>query len=173
MPIRLKLKKEPYIIHLPLGVWVKVRPLNTATYEMAKAKAQRMARKLSEDSIEAVQVGATVNMGDLPDITDPDGLVGVGQLLFTQALAQAAIMEWAGVFHPDNDEPLPVSEQSVADLMRVQNMAEVFLTEYTKTHTDMVMEGNVSSPAPSGTSAAGPDTADGAATKEAPAPAVA
>lgn len=166
--IRLSIPKEPYWLDLSHGVRVRVRPLSTAVYEAARAKAARQSRAILADHAEIAAVGGDVS--GLPDMADVDAVAGLSQLLFAQGLAVAAILEWTGVLDGDTDLPVPVTEKSVCDLMMVHRMAEDFVVQYTRTHEQLVAEGNGSRPAPNGTSAAGRDTATGAANREAPAP---
>ena len=166
--IRLSIPKEPYWLDLVHGVRVKVRPLTTAVYEASKIRGYRMARKVAEEHAEVTAAGGDVT--GLPDISDDDAAAGLSQLLFAQGLAGSAIIEWEGVLDADGS-PAPVTETTVGDLMLIHRMAEEFVIKYTAVHDQVLAEGNASGPAPSGTSAAGPDTAKGAAGKASPAPA--
>lgn len=165
--IRLSLPKDPCWIDLPHGVRVLVRPLTTAIYEAARAKGARLAGDLVGEHAEIVMAGGSVE--GLPNLEDRDAVVGLSQFLFAQALAAAAVIRWDGVLSEDG-EPMEVSEAAVADLMRYHNIAEEFLVKYTRSHAEAVAEGNASRPSPNGTTAAGRNIAEGAESKDAPAP---
>lgn len=166
--IKLSLPKNPYWIDLPHGVRLYVRPLTMAVYEAARAKGSRLVADILQDHAEITMAGGTVE--GLPDLNDEDARAGLSQFLFAQALAAAAIIRWEGVLSEDGD-PMEVTEQSVADLMRYHDMAEGFLVKYTRSHAEAVSEGNASRPSPNGTTAAGRNIAEGAGSKDSPAPA--
>lgn len=168
--VRLSVPKEPYWMDLPHGVRVFVRPCSTAIYEAARAKGQRLVTSLLADHAEITLAGGSVE--GLPDLDDADARDGLSQYLFTRALATAAIIAWSGVQRADGSGPAEVTEQTVADLMRIHTFAESFLIAYTQPLAEATMEGNVSGPSPSGTSGEGPRTARGAETSDCPAPMV-
>ena len=60
------------------------------------------------------------------------------------------------------DQPAEVTDTAIAELMQLPRMAESFVVQYTETHEAVIAEGNVSRPAPNGTSAAGLTTAEAA-----------
>lgn len=164
--IRLNLETEPYWIDLPHGVRVFVRPLTTAIYEAAQAKGARLVAEILREHSEISLAGGTVE--GLPDLEDRDAVAGLSQFLFAQALAMSAIIRWEGVLG-EEDEPIEVSPDAVASLMKFHRMAEEFVVAYTRTHVEAIAEGNASRPSPSGTSAAGRNTAEGAENKGSPA----
>jgi hypothetical protein len=159
--IRLSLPKEPYWLSLPHGVRVFVRPLTTPVYEAARTSGYRLAGELVKEHAEISMVGGTVE--GLPDISDADAVSGLSQFLFTKALAVRAIMKWEGVV--DNaGNPAEVTGQTVSDLMLIHDMAEAFLSEYTKIHAGLLSEGNASGLSPNGISEEGQNIAQGAET---------
>jgi len=166
--IRLDLPKEPYWMDMPHGVRLFVRPLTTAVYEAASARGRRLARQLCEEYAEVKAVGGSIE--GLPDVSDPDAVAGLSQLIFVQALARSAVVAWEGVAAA-NGTRAPVTPGNVDALMLHHRVAEAFVVDYTRTLAELVSEGNASRPSPSGTSAAGRATAKGAGTAEAPAPA--
>jgi len=159
--------KEPYWIELAHGVRVRVRPLTTAMYEAARAKALRRVRELVDERRLIEEAGGRVE--GLPDLADPDQAAGFSQFMFAQGLAQAAVFEWQGVLAADG-APAPVTDETVAELMMVHRLAEEFVVRYTATHERLIHEGNACGPSPSGTSATGPATAGRAARKARRAP---
>ncbi|WP_245644363.1 hypothetical protein [Magnetospirillum moscoviense] len=96
-------------------------------------------------------------------------MAGFSQLLFAQALARTAILDWEGVLEAEG-APAAVSDTHVADLMLIQGVAEAFVGLYTAPHEAVLAEGNASRPAADGTSAAGRDIAASATTTVPPAP---
>lgn len=164
--IRLSLPREPYWLELPHGVRLLVRPMTTAIYETARAKGARLAADVVAEHAGIALAGGSVE--GLPDLDDRDAVLGLSQFLFAQALAQAAIIRWEGVLD-EEDQPAELTERSVADLMRFHRMAEEFVVAYTRTHFEVIAEGNGSRPLPSGTTAEGLNTAEGAGNKPSPA----
>lgn len=165
--IRLSLPKDPYWLDLPHGVRVLVRPLTTAIYEAARAKGARLAGDVVSEHAEIVMAGGAVE--GLPDLEDEDAMAGLSQFLFVQALAVAAIIRWEGVLD-EAGNPVEVTAKAVRDLMWFHRVAEGFVSAYTRPHAEAVAEGNASRPSPNGTSAAGRTIAEGAASKDSPAP---
>ena len=137
--IRLALPSKPYDIALDHGVTVTVRPCDTAIYEAARAKVARLVRDIGRQQDEAVEIGARLE--GLPDLTDEDARAGFSQALFVAALAQAAVTAWTGVLDAEG-KPAPVTDQTIAELMRVPAMAERFIVAFTRPHADLVAEGN-------------------------------
>lgn len=166
--IVLDLPKEPYWIDLPHGVSVRVRPLTTAIYETAREKARRRTREIVDDIARVRAAGGAVD--GIPDLSDPDAAAGFSQLVFAQGLAEAAIFEWKGVFLPDRATPAPVTPQAVSDLMMIHGQAEAFVVLYTRTHENLIIEGNASRPSPSGATAGAGTTAQAAGLSASPAP---
>ena len=69
----------------------------------------------------------------------------------------------------DDDQPAPVTEAYVLQLMRIHKCAEEFVEQYTSDQERLIAEGNGSGPSPSGTSVKRPNTARGAGTRTSPA----
>lgn len=166
--IRLDLPTKPYWLDLPHGVRLFVRPLDTAIYEAARQRGMRLAKQIIQEHAEIQAAGGEVT--GLPDFSDQDGILGLSQMLFVQALARSAILRWEGV-GDKHGTPVDPTDEAVATLMRIHRMAEEFTLAYTATHQGLVAEGNVSRPAPNGTLAAGLNTAEPATKKGCPVPA--
>lgn len=156
--------KDYWLPPLRHGVEVKVRPLTTPVYEAALASGRRRAREMGAKHVELSAAGARIE--GLPDLSDPDGLAGYTQLLFVQALARAAILEWKGVGR--SGAPIPFSADVCDELMLVHGVAEDFVTLYTANYALLVAEGNGSGASPNGTMAAAPNTAVPAAQTASP-----
>jgi len=158
--IRLNLPTEPYWLDLPLGVRLKVRPLDTAVYEACRYRAAREARRIIEERKET-------GKGSLVDEDDADGLA---TFLVTAALARAAIMEWQGVEDAEGKGVAPVNDTTVSDLMRVPLIASEFRRRILEPYEALVAEGNAFGPTPNGASAEASTTAPNAKRKGCPAP---
>jgi hypothetical protein len=105
---------------------------------------------------------AGADITGLPDLSDEDALAGLSQMLFAQGLDRSSITKWEGVLDA-GDQPAEITDAAIAELMQLPRMAESFVVQYTETHEAVIAEGNVSRPAPNGTSAAGLTTAEAAA----------
>jgi hypothetical protein len=89
-------------------------------------------------------------------------MLGLRDQMMLQALARHAITEWEGVADEEGN-PISPSSEAVDALMRDHPaIAATFETEYLRDLTAMYAEGNGSGAAPTGTSAAAPDTVDAA-----------
>ena len=100
--------------------------------------------------------GGTIE--DLPDTDDRDGLAGLSQMFFAQALAAHAVIEWEGVGDADGNAAA-VTRENVETMIRdFPGIADDFLVRYTSPLAAAYAEGNGSGAAPSGTSEAAPST---------------
>ena len=176
MPVKLGIAKENYWLDLdvqaldqvePIHLRLLVRPLTTATYAAARSRASRRLAALALEFTEVAAVGGDVT--GLPDLDDEDERSGVAQMLFAQCLAVSAMVEWEGV-EMDDDEPAPVKEENICELMRNRLVSDAFLEAYTRPYEQIASEGEGSGAEPSGTSATAPTTASNAETETIPAP---
>jgi hypothetical protein len=147
--LKLNLKTESYWISLPGKIRVKVKPVSTAIMSTAQSMALASYRQL-------------VDGGELDPANDALRR-GTSESLLIKALAQLAILEWEGVLAADNDDPAPVNDQTISDLMDIWLVAQEFLKAYVTQFTLLETEGNVSAPAANGISAAAALTAGNAA----------
>jgi hypothetical protein len=152
--------RVPHWLDLVMGVSVYVRPPTTAIRNAALAKGKRLVRETLDHQRGIEAAGGTVN--GMIDLTDPDNVAGLSQQFYATALGCAAIMEWKGVLPPEGDEISPITEETIGDLMSIGPISDDFLVKYLWPNDMVQLEGNLSGPAPRGTSAAGPDTAKGA-----------
>ena len=167
MAICLGKTPAPFDIELPHGVIVTVRPLRTAIQQTALFFATNAVKRLTE-SVDDVEAAGGETDG-LPDLATEEGRAGYAQEMYMTALAQAAIIEWRGVLDEDGN-PLPVTDEAVAELMRHDGFADSFLSQYAREAMMRISEGNASRPLPTGTMAKAPDIAKSAETSEAPVP---
>ena len=158
--IRLNLPTEPYWLDLPLGVRLRVRPLDTAVYEACRYRAARDAKRIIGERKEAGN--------DAP--VDEDDADGLATFLVTAALARAAIISWEGVEDADGDGIAPVSDTTVSDLMRIPLIASDFRRRILEPYEQLVSEGNASGPLPDGALAEASTIAANAKRKDCSAP---
>lgn len=164
--IRLTLPEEPYWIELGDGAAVRVRPCDTRIYTTARAAARLEASRALAAIEDVERHGGSVAGLDLADQAEIEGL---SQMVFVQALARSAIVDWRGVLD-ENDAPLDVTPEAAARLMRFHDIAERFLDEYGAPYEARFSEGNASGPSAAGISAEGPTTAPDAGKADRPAP---
>ncbi|MGL4966166.1 MAG: hypothetical protein ACRC67_33405 [Inquilinus sp.] len=168
MAIRLNLQRDPFWLDLPYGVQFRVRPCTTAIWEQALARGRRLGLELGIHA-EAIETAGGAVSG-LPALTDPDAIAGLSQMLFAQALAQCAAIEWRGVLNEEGTAPEPLSEPAVATAMEMfPEIASDFVAKYTRTMGEAIVEGKGSGTSPIGTGAAVPTTAEGAGNRTSPA----
>ena len=150
--IRLDLPREPHWLDLPHGVRLHVRPLDTATDAAARAAAAADLRERGES---------------VPPAAAKDSWrLGQAKAALARALGQLTILEWSGVLVPDG-APAPVTEDTVALLMAIPDIATAFLRQIYAPLDRLAAEGNVSGAAPTGISAAAPGIAVGAGAADA------
>lgn len=158
--LRLDIPDQPYWLELEAGPRLYVRPLQTPQYNVAKARNVEALRKMVEERQGILETGGKVD--HLPDISDEAARQGFAEFLFTVALAQSAIMEWEGV-GDEAGEPIPVSHEAVARLMRIPTIADDFIKQYTRHYETILSEGESSPAGANGTSQAAGATATTAA----------
>ena len=146
--LKLNLKTEAYWIDLPGKVKVKVKPISTAVMSAAQSMALENYRQL-------------VDSGELDPANDALRK-GTSESLLIKALARLSIIEWEGVLAADSDDPAPVNDRTIGDLMDIWRVAQEFLKAYVTQLALLETEGNVSAPAANGTSAAVAPTAGSA-----------
>src|SRR5437868_6730429 len=174
MGIRLSKRSSDHLekVELPGGVTVWCVPANTVVWEAAKSYVAEIMRQALEGNEALEEVGIDVSM--LPDLLDPHVNAGFRKLLFVQALAGTVIKRWQGVEIQEAEEgpwiPAPLTRVQVNQVMMIHSMAEAFIERYGRKFTVRFSEGNASRPSPSGTMAAGLNTATGAATSANPVP---
>ena len=164
--IRLSVPKEPYWLDLLEGVRVKIKPVTAMEQAAARAYARRVRNELVSSNGSAKALGGEV-IG-VPDQEDPDMAIASEDLLYGQGLARHIILEWEGILD-DEDQPAPVSEDAIDVFMRLPYIAELFLNTVQMSLGRIIAEGNASGPAPSGSSVAGPSTAEDAESTTSPA----
>lgn len=168
--IRLNLPREQRWLNLKHGVRVKVRPLTTAVYEAARIGAHRKTVQIAVDQGLIKAAGGTI--ADLPDSTDHDGLSGLWEMIFIQALGVHAIIEWEGVGEDDGAAAECTHEKIESLLREYPGVAGEFLAKYTEPMDALASEGNAFGAAQNGISAAAPNTVKDADPAEAHVPTV-
>jgi hypothetical protein len=156
--LKLNRPKESRWVDLGRGVRVLRKPMTPAMLAAAQsaAKAEVLRIKAGRDGL--LMHGAEVFGLDLDD---PHVAAGLAQDVMTRALAKYLITDWQGVA-ADNGAPLPFDAAKLPDLMAHEDLANTFFADCLTPQLALAAEGNGFGPSPSGTSAAGPDTADAA-----------
>lgn len=165
--LRLNLKKDPYWLELPAGVKLKVRPLSTALMSMAQSSVIKQIASWRQERSSRMDAGVDAN--EIPDVDDEHTRFGLSESLLIKALAHGALIEWEGVMDESGKTPAPLSPKTINDLMDIWFIAQEFWKQYTNSLLILETEGNASGLAAHGTSAAGPDIAKDATTKNSPA----
>lgn len=160
--IRLGLPKKPRWLTLGNGVRLHVRPLTTALYESARVTGTRKATAVAVEQGLIKAAGGTIE--DLPETDDRDGIAGLSQMFFAQALAGHAVIEWEGVGDADGNAAAVTRENVEAMIRDFPGVADDFLVQYTSPLAAVYAEGNGSGAEPSGTSEAAPTIANPAET---------
>ena len=146
--LSLKIPTEPYWLDLKLGVRVQVRPFTSAVFYAAQSVArQKLGDTPSENT--ALEEGRRI-------------------AAFTAALAKVGILAWEGVLLPDSEEPAPVNNQTVGDLMSFWTLADEFRTQYTGLKELLDAEKKPCLSAANGISAAEPAIAPDAVNSDSP-----
>jgi len=131
--IRLDLSNEPAWLDLGHGVRLHLHPLTTAM--MVASRNDPAVAALSEDA------------------TDEESA-----LVFAKALARNATIDWDGVGDSDGNV-IQITPEGISALLDVWPLFEAFQTKYVAKGLVLDQEKNVSSPLPSGSSAAAMDIA--------------
>lgn len=142
--LNLSALNESRWVDMPQGVRLKLRPVTTAV----RMAAQTAARTSLEGLDEAARGDAAL-------------MTGLGFQTLLECLARYAVEDWDGVADQDGT-PLPVTPEALAALMRLEEIAHAFFVEVMRPAETVAMEGNVSGPAPRGTSAPARNTAGAA-----------
>lgn len=152
MPLRvgrLDLPREPYWLDLPLGVRIKVRPLDAALFTAATRLAAKTLNEARPGFARAIAAGDSARA-----VSD-----GVWAAALTTEVAQLAILDWTGVIDDDS-----VSCPPDATLIRsVFNQNWMIALEFHRLYVlqaeGLVAEGEGCAPAPNGSSGRAPTIA--------------
>ena len=117
------------------GVALECRPPTTALVEQARSEARR-------------QAGG-----------DDDGAI---EEAYTLALLKAAVVSWTGVGDKDG-KPVAVNDETLAAFGRLHPVGILWRSAYLASAIERALEGEDCAPAPHGTTAGAPATADAAA----------
>jgi hypothetical protein len=166
--LRLGLPREPRWLDLGYGVRLRVRPFNAAVLAAARSEAHALGRALRDNRAALLLAG--LDPANLPDLEDEHVLAGVAETLLVKILARHVVDDWQGVLAADGSAAAPLNDATLGELLDIPAMAGAFLRQATEPFAALVAEGNGSGAAPSGTSAAAPDTAKGAGNTGSPAP---
>lgn len=160
MMFSLDMPTEPHWIDLPLGVRVRVKPIDGVTVSAARTFAFSCANTLIEQRKEREAAGTPTD--DLLDLTDPALRDGFVKIQLAGALARYGALDWEGV-GDDTGAPLPFSKAGAERLARHPVMFEPFLDGCFAPAARVAAEGNASAPALNGSTDAGAAIATAAA----------
>ncbi|NBC34903.1 MAG: hypothetical protein GVY13_19705 [Alphaproteobacteria bacterium] len=147
---RIDLPREPYWLDLPLGVRIKVRPLDAALFAAATRMAADTLSETQPGFAQAIAVGESARA-----VSD-----GVWAATLTTAVAQLAILDWTGVLDGETDPCLPDPQAIRLVFDRNWMLALEFHRLYVLQAEGLIAEGEGSAPAPNGSSAGAPTTAE-------------
>jgi hypothetical protein len=154
------LPTEPHHIDIFSKLKWLVQPLTTIEYNTAQQQSQSTVRKLVEEHGEIAEMGGRIE--GLPDLTDPDAKVGYAQFLFAVGLADAGIISYEGTVGDEDGNAIEPSHEANVKLMKIPQVADGFLKNYTAQIDALFAEGEGSPSAPVGTIAGGQTIAKGA-----------
>jgi hypothetical protein len=136
----LALPTEPRWLDLPMGVRVKVRPLDGLVITAARRHVQREVLKMREDRTEREAAGVPAD--DTPDLDDPNMAEAMFRLEFARALAKYGVMDFDGVGDASGSVAVPFSSEMAQALVVHPDMMDAFLTAYLAPTTALATEGN-------------------------------
>ena len=143
--IRLTLPREAYWLDLPHGVRLQVDPIDTAREEAVRATALRSVREQEQDGV------------------SPEVRSGRIKQAMATAAARLAVRDWQGVYPAEGDAPVPLTPDGLDQVMAIPSIATAFLAGWYGPLDRLAAEGNASSAAPGGFTAAAPPIAQTAA----------
>lgn len=153
---RIDLPRQPYWLDLPFGVRIKVRPLDVALFSAATRMAAETLSETKPGFARAIAEGESAKA-----VSD-----GVWAATLTTAVAELAILDWTGVIDEENGPCLP-DRQAIHQIFdRNWMVALEFHRLYVLQAEGLVAEGEGCAPAPNGSSAGAPSTAEPAARPE-------
>jgi hypothetical protein len=158
----LTLPTAPRWLDLPHGIRVQVKPIDGLVRAAAEASVHRTIREAEAERTDRIEVGAGV--ADLVDLADADMRRAFISLTFAAKLARYGIVAWEGI---EQDHTGDLAEQL---MLQQDTIAEAFIAAYLAPVAALAAEGNASAPAPNGSSAGAPITAEAAPPPAPPAP---
>jgi hypothetical protein len=160
--IDLAQRSEPYEIALPYGLEVTVKPLTTAGMAAAQSAARRAVEAIERQARERTEAGLPLD--GLPDLSAEGERDGFYQAQLIRQLAVRHVIAWAGV--ELGGGPAPPTPENIAAAMEIYPAGERFFHEFTLRQVLLNAAKDGFAPSAAGTSslAAGPNTAEPAAT---------
>lgn len=136
------LPTEPRWLDLPMGVRVKVRPLDGLVITAARRHVQREVLRMRADRTEREDAGVPAD--DLPDLDDENMAEAMFRLEFARALAKYGVIDFEGVGDASGAVAVPFSAGMAQALVVHPDMIDAFLAAYLSPHTELTSEGNAS-----------------------------
>ena len=156
------LPKEPRWLDLPLGMRVKVRPVNSAIQNAALYQAKQEFVSLLTDA----RTGGA-DMEQVENLLSSSEALkeGMFQYLYAVGLGEVAILAWEGVDDADGN-PAPVNPANVRLFMDVPGISQAFIREYEAPLRELAGEGNGSASGLNGRDKGAAPTAKAAKTRK-------
>jgi hypothetical protein len=166
--IELTQRSKPYLIALPYGLAVTVKPLSTAGMATAQAAARRSLEAIERQARERREAGLPLD--GLPDLSAEGERDGFYQAQLIRELAVRHVTSWTGVELEGG--PAPPTPENIAAVMELYPVGERFFQEFTLRQVLLNAAKNESGLSAGGISsrAEGPGTAEPAAMATSPAP---
>jgi len=164
-----RLPHGPAWVELVGGAAVLALPPSTPLVYAARAHAESLLADLVSSGEAVTRAGGYI--AGVPDLASDEQRDGTKESLFVVSLAELAVTDWRGVADADG-EPLEFRPAGLVHLLSDAVVADAFRRNYLKPIHEVVLEGNVSRPLPSGTSgrAGAKPTAKAAKRRVRPAP---
>jgi hypothetical protein len=156
--LNLSIPTEPRWIDLPLGVRVKIKPMDVLVITAARKHAERELRQMRATRNERIECGAPI--ADLPDLDDEILAETIARMEFARGLARYAIIAFEGVGNEAGTEALPFSQDNAQALVLHPELMEPFLMACLTPVAALAAEGNVSATGPNGSTDPVATTAD-------------
>jgi hypothetical protein len=154
----LSIPTEPRWVDLPLGVRVKIKPMDVLVITAARQHAARELRRMRADRAERIEVGAPI--ADLLDLDDDILAETITRMEFARGLARYGIIAFEGVGNEAGTEALPFTQANAQALVLHQDLMEPFLMACLAPVTALAAEGNGSATGPNGSTDPVASTAD-------------
>jgi len=153
----LTIPTEPRWLDLPMGVRVKVRPLDGLVAGAAKRHAKRELMRMRQEMEERIAAGVPTD--GLPDLDDPNVAESLAEMEYARALAKYGVMEFDGVGDLSGEKAIPFSSEMAQALVVHPDIMDDFIRSYMAPVISQVAEGNASATTLNGSTGAVANTA--------------
>lgn len=151
---------ENLTLDLMAGLRVVMRPLDAPAFRAASNEARRQYFEVLKAFADAQKEGA--DMSGFRDMDDPTVRADFLDSLTTVAFAIQGVVEW-NVVDQNTGAVVPVTKENIDHIFtHTFGIAEMLQEKYVNPYQQKLLEKNVLTPAPTGTSAGASDTAKAA-----------